>query len=202
LTALAARSGLAGLVLAGGRSVRFGGEKAAALLGGRTLLGIALDRLNASCAVTAVSAAEGSQAAALAAGWEAPVLHDPPGAPRGPLAGICAGLGWALARGAPLLAVLPCDLPGTPPELFDRLVAAIGDADGAAVARTPDGLQSLCLVARSELHGPLAAMLDRGEHPAVQAWLEAVGAREVAFADASGFANINTPEDLLRIAAT
>lgn len=197
----AVRAGMAGLALAGGRSARFGGEKAAALLGGRPLLSIALDRLNGSCAVTAVSAAEGSQAAALALSWDVTVLHDPVGAPRGPLTGVCAGLGWAQARGALLLAVLPCDVPGAPPDLFDRLVAALEDGDGAAVARTADGLQSLCFVARSALHAQLAALLATGEHPAVHAWLEDVGAREVVFDDAEGFANINTPGDLVRAGA-
>lgn len=196
----AGRAATAGLVLAGGRSSRFGGEKAAALLGGRPLLGLALGHLDRNCAAAAVSAAQGSEAEALARGWGVPVLHDPDGAPRGPLAGICAGLAWAQARGAAALAVLPCDLPSVPPDLFDRLLGALQAGDGAAVARTADGLQSLCLVLRPAQHAPLAALLQAGEHPAVHAWLAAVGAREVFFPDAEGFANINTPEDLRRAA--
>jgi molybdopterin-guanine dinucleotide biosynthesis protein A len=172
------------------------------VLGGRPLLAIALEHLNAACAATAVSAAAGSQAEALATGWEVPVLHDPPGAPRGPLAGLCAGLDWAQARGAPLLAVLPCDLPFVPTELFDRLVEALRDDDGAAVARTADGLQSLCLVARTGLHAALADVLAAGGHPPVHEWLAGVGARAVAFADAGAFANINTPADLARAASS
>jgi molybdopterin-guanine dinucleotide biosynthesis protein A len=191
---------MAGLALAGGRSSRFGGEKAAALLGGRTLLGISLSHLNASCAVVAVSAAEGSQAAVLAQGWDIPVLQDAPGSGSGPLAGVCAGLAWARARGMKLLAVLPCDLPCVPADLFDRLIAALGETDRAAVARTEDGLQSLCLVARTELHAALAAVLATGEHPAVHSWLHAAGAKEVIFEDAARFANINTPADLVRVA--
>ena len=192
------RTPMAGLALAGGRSTRFGGEKAAALLGGRPLLSIALDHLGRHCEALAVSAAPGSEAEALARVRGVPVLHDPDGAPRGPLVGICAGLDWA--RGSALLAVLPCDLPNAPPDLFDRLLEALEPGDGAAVARTADGPQSLCFVARPALHASLAALLRGGEHPAVHAWLEGVGARHVFFAEAAGFANVNTPEDLARAA--
>ena len=196
----AGRTPMAGLALAGGRSTRFGGEKANALLGGRRLLAIALDHLGRHCEAVAVSAGPGSEAEALARARDVPVLHDPAGAPRGPLAGVCAGLYWAQTHGSALLAVLPCDLPRVPPDLFGRLLDELGPGDGAAVARTADGPQSLCFVARAALHAPLAALLRAGEHPAVHAWLEGVGARQVFFAEAAGFANINTPEDLSRAA--
>jgi molybdopterin-guanine dinucleotide biosynthesis protein A len=196
---MGASGSMAGLVLAGGRSSRFGGEKAAARLRGRPLLRIALDRLAPDCAALAVSAAVGSEAERLAGEAGATVLPDPAGAPAGPLAGVCAGLSWANARGAALLAVAPCDLPLLPASLFRELRAALTDRDGAAVVRTPDGLQSLCLVARTELHAALEALLATGRHPPVHEWLADVGARELPMADGRPFLNVNTREDLDRL---
>lgn len=187
---------MAGLVLAGGRSSRFGGEKAAARLHGRTLLDLAVERLERSCAAVAVSAAPGSEAQRLADAAGRAVLHDSTGAPRGPLSGLCAGLAWARREGAALLAVLPCDVPNAPEDLIPRLTSALRPKDGAAVARTDDGLQSLCVVLRTGLEPALAALLDRGEHPPVHEWLADVRAREVPFGDGAPFANLNTPEDL------
>ena len=192
---LPSRSPLAGVALAGGRSRRFGGEKAAARLRGRPLLVLAVEHLQAVCGSTAVSAAGDSEAAILASSLGMDVLADPPGAPRGPLAGICAALAWARSHGVNRLAVLPCDVPFAPADLFPRLDAALQAGDGAAAARTPDGLQSLCLVLRTELQPALAEMLARGEHPPVHEWLADVRAREVSF-PGEGFANINTREDL------
>ena len=190
-----------GLVLAGGRSSRFGSDKAAAVLAGRTLLTHALERLRASCETAAVSAGSGSPADAIAQALGAPVLHDPSGFPAGPLSGVCAGLAWAEAGGATLLATTPCDLPLAPDDLVARLRAAMGPDDAAAVARSPDGLQPLCMVIRTALHAELARRLEAGEHPAVQAWLREAGVREVAFGDADGFLNINSREDLARAEA-
>ena len=190
-----------GLVLAGGRSSRFGGgEKAAGLLHGRTLLDLAVERLRASCAAVAVSAAAGSEVERLAQGAGLPVLHDAAEGPRGPLCGLLAGLAWARREGAGLLAPLPCDVPHAPEDLVARLASALTPNDGAAVARTPDGLQSLCTLLRTGLEPALATLLARGEHPPVHEWLADVRAREVAFADGAAFANLNTREDLSNLA--
>ena len=194
-----AEPALVGLALAGGRSSRFGGEKSAARLYGTMLLELAVRRLEEACAAVAVSAPPGSEAEQIALGLGAPVLPDPPGAPKGPLVGVCAGLRWAREQGAGRLAVLPCDLPLLPQGLVARLAGALGAADGAAAARSPDGLQPLCVVLRVETYEGLAAQLEQGEHPPVQAWLRRVGLREVAFDDAGAFVNVNTRADLARL---
>lgn len=56
----------AGLVLAGGRSTRFGSDKALALLGDKTLLERAVDALRLPKEMIAVSARAGSAAESLA----------------------------------------------------------------------------------------------------------------------------------------
>lgn len=198
---MADTNSIAGLVLAGGRSSRFGGEKAAARLGERTLLQLALDRLARDCSPVAVSAASGSQAEQIARAWGAAVVHDPDSAPSGPLAGIAAGLAWARAHGRTLVAILPCDAPLLPEDLVRRLKGNLAPGAGGAVARTPDGLQSLCLVLRTELAAPLASILAEGRHPAVHDWLAEIHAREAAFPDAAAFTNVNAQSDLDAIAS-
>src|SRR5258706_13654200 len=89
---------LAGLVLAGGRSSRFGAEKAVQVLAGVTLLERALGVLDAVCMVVAVSAAPGlAKASATRLGRT--VLADDPGHVNGPLAGRSAGPSSGVAPG-------------------------------------------------------------------------------------------------------
>lgn len=189
----------AGVVLAGGRSVRFGGEKAAALLAGRPLLLWAVQRLQRSCAVVAINARPGSEAEGIAAAAGLPVLHDLSGDAAGPLAGVRVGLAWAKERGAGMLAVSPCDTPLLPDALFARLLAA---ADGAAaMAETSDGPQPLCAVWPVSALAALSEALAGGAHPATWRMLDGIGARRVRFEDPAAFANLNTRADLAAVAA-
>jgi molybdopterin-guanine dinucleotide biosynthesis protein A len=187
-----------GLVLAGGRSRRFGGEKAAALLQGKPLLLWAAERLAGDCGAVGVNAQAGSLAEELAG--DLPVLHDRLGDPDGPMAGIRAGLAWAEGLGARRLAVSPCDAPRLPHDLFARLIAAAG-ADGAAVAETPDGLQPLLAVWPVEALAEVEAALAGGAHPPTWRVLEGLGAVRVRFDDSAAFANINTRNDLAALTA-
>src|SRR5262245_3037599 len=88
----------AGAIIAGGRSKRFGSEKAAALLNGRALLEYAVAHLQASTADIVVIAPPGSGAAAIARAAGLAVARDAPGDPIGPLAGVKAALAWARER--------------------------------------------------------------------------------------------------------
>jgi molybdopterin-guanine dinucleotide biosynthesis protein A len=195
---LAVDRSVLGLVLAGGRSVRFGGEKAAAELNGKALLRWAAERLQASCAAVAVNARPGSEAERLAG--DLMVLHDRPGDPDGPLAGIRAGLEWAASRGASFLAVSPCDAPLLPEDLFPRLIEA-ARRSGAAVAETPDGVQPQIAVWPVDALVLVETAVAGGEHPPTWRMLEAVGAEKVRFDHPAAFANVNTREDLAALAA-
>lgn len=188
-----------GVVLAGGRSVRFGGEKASALLAGKPLVIWAVERLKTVCAEVAVNARPGSEAESLARTAGLTVLHDLSGDAAGPLAGVRAGLRWAVADGAQVLAVSPCDAPLLPADLYLRLIAAAGE--GAAMAETTDGNQPLCAIWPVSALGALEAALAGGAHPATWRMLEGIGALRVHFADAAAFANLNTRADLAAIAA-
>jgi molybdopterin-guanine dinucleotide biosynthesis protein A len=192
-------SAVVGLVLAGGRSVRFGREKAVALLAGRSLLEWAVRRLHTVTSSVAVSARPGTEAEAAARTLGLAVLHDAPGDASGPLAGVKAGLEWAAQQGATTLAVSPCDAPLLPDDLYLRL---LGHAEGgAALAETRDGLQPLCSVWPVDALPAVREALAGGAHPPTWRMLEQLQARRVMFERAEQFANVNTPTDLARIEA-
>lgn len=182
---------IVGLVLAGGRSRRFGSEKAIASYGGRLLLDRCLEPL-AVCRMRAVSAPRGSGAEARALELGLPVLADSPDDPDGPLAGVRAGLAWARQVGAGWLATTPCDTPDLPTDLVARLAEASADGPGA-YAVSPDGRQPLCALWSADLLAPLAALI-ADTHPAVRDLQDRLGLRPAAFEDAAAFRNLNRPQ--------
>jgi len=194
-----ANTRVAGVVIAGGLSTRFGGEKAVALFRGEPLLLRAARRLQAASAAVAVNARPGTEAAALALASGHVLLHDAPGDPDGPLAGVRAGLIWARGQGATLLAVGPCDAPLIPEDLYPRLVAAAGE--GAAMVETSEGRQPLCAVWPVRALAALTQALADGRHPPTWRMLESIGAVPVRFDPPGLFANANTREELARLAA-
>jgi len=187
-----------GLVLAGGRSRRFGAEKAAAKLGGRPLLAWSLAALAGACTSVAVSARRGGEIAAIAQSLGHAVVFDDASHARGPLAGVAAGLKWAEAHGFDRLVTLPCDTPLVGAREIAILLAALGEA-GGAYAVTPDGPQPLCAVWRVDLEVPLARRLAGGHHPPVRTFLAEVGALPVMFDDPLIFQNANTAQALARL---
>jgi molybdenum cofactor guanylyltransferase len=196
---MTAAARVAGLVLAGGRSVRFGGEKAVAQLDGVPLLLLAVRRLQTSCAVVAINVRPDTEALALAKASGFPILYDATGDAAGPLAGVKAGLIWAATKGALALAVSPCDAPLLPEDAFARLIE--GAQGGAAMAETADGRQPLCAVWPVSALPTLREVLEGGAHPPTWAVLERLGARKVRFDPPEVFANINTREDLAAVEA-
>ena len=176
-----------GLVLAGGRSRRFGREKAAVLLNGTPMLAHVVGRLRPSVARLAINARPIAGRAAWAAEHALPCLADRPGDPDGPLSGVRAGLAWAAAEGADLLATVPCDTPRLPADLVARLAAALTPATGAAVARTPSGPQPLCTLWRCDGLTAVEAVLTGG-HPPMRLVLVGLSAVEVAFENPDAFA--------------
>jgi molybdopterin-guanine dinucleotide biosynthesis protein A len=188
-----------GLVLAGGRSVRFGGEKAVALLEGRPLLAWAAERLRTVCRTVAINVRPGTEAESVTKALGLPALYDEAGDALGPLAGVKVGLIWAEQRGAHTLAVSPCDAPMLPDDLYVRLLEQA--EGGAALAETSDGRQPLCaLWPITALPAVRAALVD-GAHPPTWQVLERLGARKVIFERPEAFANINTRDDLGAVAA-
>jgi molybdenum cofactor guanylyltransferase len=120
-----------GVILAGGESRRFGADKAAARLGGRTLLEHAIARARPQVDDLAISASNPAAAGPIAI---------PDGAPgQGPLSGVLASLRRAQARGFDMMATFPCDAPFFPANLVERLRTGLGDDIDCAIAkRGPD----------------------------------------------------------------
>ena len=193
------KGAVVGLVLAGGRSVRFGGEKAVALLDGRPLLEWAAERLRSVCVQVAINVRAGSEAEAVAQARGLPTLYDEAGDALGPLAGVKVGLSWAQTLGARLLAVSPCDAPLLPDDLYVRLLEHAGG--GPALAETRDGRQPLCAIWPVTSLPSVREALRDGAHPPTWQMLERIGARKAFFDDPGAFANVNTREDLAAVQA-
>jgi molybdopterin-guanine dinucleotide biosynthesis protein A len=192
-------SAVVGLVLAGGRSVRFGGEKAVALLEGRPLLVWAAERLRSVCGNVAINVRPGTEAEAVTQNLGLLALYDAAGDAEGPLAGVKAGLIWAEGRGARTLAVSPCDAPLLPDDLYVRLLERA--VVGAAVAETSDGRQPLCALWPVTALPVVREALAGGAHPPTWQVLERLGARKVLFEHPEAFANVNTRDDLAAVEA-
>jgi molybdenum cofactor guanylyltransferase len=184
---------IVGLALAGGRSRRFGAEKAVAMVEGSTMLERTLSRLRPASDTLAVSARSGSAAAALAERLELPVLLDREGDPEGPLAGIRAGLAWAQGLSAARLLIAPCDTPFLPMDYALRMLTS--DPERPAVAVVAGELEPLCSVWPVRLLSNIEDVL-AGGHPSVGALLTQLGATEVRFDDLQAFRNVNRREDL------
>lgn len=180
-------------ILAGGKSQRFGADKALADIAGAPMISHVARVLRADAGALAVVGHPGA-----AAVLGATALSDPADAVAGPLAGVLAALDWAEALGADWLVTAPCDAPLLPPGMGGRLIGA-AEAVGAAAAyaETSSGAHPLCGVWRPALAGDLRASFARGVHPPVRQVTGNVIAER--FADDEAFANVNTPADMARV---
>ena len=130
---------LAAVILAGGTAVRLGGaDKASLELAGTTFLERALHATGAAGEVVVVGEQVPTSRPATF------VREDPPLG--GPVAGLMAGRAL-LARPADAVVVLAVDMPWVTAATVDRLVAAVGDRDGAVLCNA-DGRPQLAAVVR------------------------------------------------------
>ena len=172
-----------------------GGRKALVMLDGKSLVAHVAQALRpCSRAIAMVGDAEAADAIAAAA------LTDPPGFPAGPLSGVCAALEWAVGENATFVMVAPCDTPLLTSDVVQQLQAVASSGIRVACAETPDGLQPLVSIWRSDLAPWLRAEL-ADSHPAVRDVLARAGFKRVKFGDPDVFLNVNTPEDLRRAEA-
>lgn len=169
---------LLGAILAGGRSRRFGSDKAEAMLDGRTLLAHVADALRPQCDALVLCGRTHREMAS---------LEDRPHAGLGPLGGLCAALAYGQRAGFAAVLSAPCDSPDLPRNLHDRLSGVSGPA---YVADLPVVGLWPCVLAEA-LHSWLQANNDRS----LNAWARAVSATPVEVAHQLG--NINTRDDLM-----
>lgn len=175
-----AASRVAGVVLAGGRSERFGSDKAAALWRGRSLVDWSVAALAQNCDVIFVS------------GRDHPAhinTADRPGPDLGPLGGLAGALFAANEQGCDRLLSLPCDTPDIPPDLLGRLCA---QDKAAYVDSCPViGIWPVADAARLE------SWLASGKPRAMRAWTDEIGAIPVSAG--SPIVNVNRPDDLAHL---
>lgn len=161
-----------GAVLAGGRSSRFGSDKAAAMWGGQALA----DHAAAALArrVDAVIRVGGGGG-----------VPDLPQRGRGPLGGIAGALDHAARHGFDSVLTIGCDMPRLPHGLVEALLrrAPAFCADAPVLGHWP-----------ASLAGALVARLNGGDTGSVRRWAETIGA--VPVPSPQPLANINTPADL------
>jgi molybdopterin-guanine dinucleotide biosynthesis protein A len=169
-----------GVILAGGKSARFGSDKALAELDGHTLIARAVDALTGLCEHVVVVGRETAPT---------PTLPDWPRAGMGPLAGLAAALHHARDEG--YAAVLSCGVDSV--DLPTDLLELLGSAPAYVADQPVIGLWPASAVAAIE-----AILTGDGRH-SMRAFAEATGARAVVLRTSP--ANINTPADLAALAA-
>ena len=194
---------LTGLVLAGGKSSRFGSDKASAIVSGRTLLEWVLVALAPVCESLVVVRASGQVLPRLDLGTPIVIADDLYGE-KGPLAGLVSGFE---AVRTPLAFAASCDVPLLRSALVAGLAALAGEYD--VVVPHVDGFpQPLLAIYRpSSCLGPFRQAVEdeRLKITAAYAGLNVRVAREADVRqfdpDLSSFRNLNRAEDVDEIAA-
>ena len=164
-----------GAVLAGGKSSRFGSDKALAEVAGHSLIVQAVDALSGWCDHVIVVGRETAPA---------PTLPDWPTAGMGPLGGIAAALRNAEDAGYELVLTCGVDSLGLPDDLPALLAPAPTYlADQPVIGLWPSSAAST-----------VSAILESDGRHSMLAFAEAIGARAVKSDHKP--ANLNTPADL------
>jgi molybdopterin-guanine dinucleotide biosynthesis protein A len=186
-----------GIVLAGGRSVRMGRDKATLELSERTLLARAVQTLSLVCPEVII--AGGDESLASGCGPEVRWVSDPPGS-AGPLAGVTAGLQAARHRAC---LVVACDMPFLNPALLSHLVDRLETFD--AVVPISQGVSQYLHAAYSRSVAATAQALLRLQARSVHELVVRLQVLHLSEEHCSRFDpaglscfNMNTPADLDR----
>lgn len=177
-------------ILAGGKSSRFGADKAQAILAGKPLMQHVYDQMAAQTAGAIVI----NSATASGDMDGIPVISDQAGPEIGPLAGIHSALSWARLEGHIAIVTVSVDTPFLPGTLLTRLTAQDAPAYAQSGGRKHPTI-GLWRVADLER---LETALEEGVR-AAHAWIDLCGALPVSFELERGvdpFFNINTRDDL------
>jgi molybdopterin-guanine dinucleotide biosynthesis protein A len=178
-----------GLLLAGGRSRRFGADKRVEPVGGCSMAALAYSKLAAVVDGT-IFVATGARRETLPGLERAiAIVDEAPG--RGPLGGLSA----ALMRSRDGVLAVACDLPNLRRSTLERLARAARGGDRPVALRGPHGWEPLVAwYPRSALHTVRLAL--RSSRPAPFLVLERLGALALPVVDASEVINVNTRSDL------
>jgi len=189
-------SAATGFVMAGGRSLRMGRDKALLPWAGATLIDHAVARLREACPDVRILSGPQARYADRGVPAEPDVMVD-----AGPLGGLYTGL-LHLHAGDAVALFLAVDLPLVPVELLRRL-AVLAAGHDAAVPVAGDGPHPLCAAYRRSCLEAVQRCLQRGERRMTAFWPD-VRVRRVSEAELAPFGdpgrmlrNVNTLEDYL-----
>jgi molybdopterin-guanine dinucleotide biosynthesis protein A len=149
---------VAALVLAGGRSSRFGRDKLAEPLDGRSMLEHVIERLRGVTSEIVVVAATGALPAIPS---DVDLVNDPRPF-EGPLAGLAAGL-RATDPGVERVIVVGGDMPTIVPAVLDRLLAALERREAAVLADDGRARPLPLAVRRSAASAAADRLIEDGE---------------------------------------
>jgi molybdenum cofactor guanylyltransferase len=183
---------IAGCILAGGRSSRFGSDKALAIIAGKTLLDHAILRLAPQVTIIAINT-NSTDAAFAQTGL--PRIADATPDFRGPLAGILAALTWAQSIKADAVVTVAVDTPLFPVDLVAKLS---GSATTTAVAESASGLHPTCGLWPVDIEPALSDWLATGKSLRVTDFLNAQSFAKIWFEAENGldpFFNVNFDSD-------
>ncbi|WP_137931212.1 molybdenum cofactor guanylyltransferase MobA [Mesorhizobium comanense] len=195
------KSGVAGIILAGGQSRRMGGgDKGLLPLGNGCVLDQVLSRLDPQTETLALNA---NGDASRFSAFGLPVLADVVEGFAGPLAGVLTGLEWAAVdTSCKAIVTAAGDTPFLPPDLVSRLAEAASKQPGAiAVASSGGRLHPTFALWPIGCREALRHFLVDEDNRRVSAFIEHYGHIEVEFpfrqaAGLDPFFNINVPDDL------
>lgn len=189
------RDAVAGLILAGGRARRMGGEdKGLISLAGRPMVEHVLERIRPQVDDVLINANRNAERYGR---YGHRVIPDVIGDYSGPLAGMLTAM---MVVRQPWLAVVPCDSPLLPHDLVDRLYQSVL-AESAEIAVAHDGhrLQPVIALLSCALLPHLRAFLEQGGRK-IDSWYEQHRMVATDLSDhPEAFVNVNTPEERLEL---
>lgn len=186
---------ISAVILAGGRGQRMGMQnKGLLLFAQRPLVAHVIDRLSRQITRIVISANDDLDAYRE---FGLPVIADRITDYPGPLGGIYSVM---QTEQSDWLLTVPCDTPRLPLDYVQRMCAA---RDGHSAYVAHDGIRqqtAFCLLSHSLL--PRLEQALQANRFAVYRFLNSVAAQQVDFSDeADAFVNINTPDDLAKLAS-
>lgn len=191
------RSRITGVLLAGGRAQRMGGQdKGLVPVAGRPMAAWVLEALRPQVAAVIINANRNRESYA---GFGHPVVADALEGYCGPLAGMASAMA---AAETPYILTAPCDSPFLPGDLAARLYRAL-EVQQAEIAAAHDGerLQPVFALLATDLRASLEAYLAAGERK-IDRWFQTRRLAVVDFSDQPRtFLNLNTPEELAAVEA-
>lgn len=191
------RDDVTGLVLAGGRAQRMGGEdKGLIPLGGRPMIEHVLGALRPQVGPVLISANRNLDRYA---SFGHPVLPDTVGGFLGPLAGVLSALECSTTD---FLLTVPCDAPLLAPDLAGRMLDASVAVDAELVVAA-DGVRRhpVFLLLRAGVAPSLRAYLSGGGRK-IDTWFARLRVAEADFSDVPDtFVNVNDPRERQQVEA-